>query len=431
MFKTENYNFVNICLSFTYSSVFLGLMFPYKFPLFSILIFVNSFILIFGFSKSKAVYTGNILLYVFVFYTLLYISSIIIFSIEIFDFYISDLRNSISCLLLLLLSILLVKDLDKFKKLIVTFYKQVFVLSLICSIIGLTKFYLELNGSSIVFFESGGIYPLGTALMNDYNSYSLGLFFGLSIGFTYLNYKLKFHKRLLLWISLLFIVTAIIFSGSRRSIILLSVLLIIFLLRNFRSLVKLVAANLTTMKFNLILFRPLFFITLIIILYFSFFQNIKFEYLNLDVIDKILFRVQSLGSPNESFSQRSVRWDLSSNLTNSMDFNNIIFGNGYNYWSEFVTNNKDLGSDYPHNIFYSTFFANGILGVFLISTLLLFSLISYKKNIIFFPLFIIYSISLLYVFISGDQFFSNKSLILLILIPIIYETKCKNLKTNN
>jgi hypothetical protein len=185
------------------------------------------------------------------------------------------------------------------------------------------------------------------------------------------------------------------------------------------------------MKFNLILFRPLFFITLIIILYFSFFQNIKFEYLNLDVIDKILFRVESLGSPNESFSQRSVRWDLSSNLTNSMDFNNIIFGNGYNYWSEFVTNNKDLGSDYPHNIFYSTFFANGILGVFLISTLLLFSLITYKKNIIFFPLFIIYSISLLYVFISGDQFFSNKSLILLILIPIIYETKCKNLKTNN
>lgn len=426
MILIKKIDIINFFISLTYLSVFGALMIPYNFPLFPILIFINLLLLFTNWSYIKFTFFKSNLLILYVLYVIAYFISITFFSFELFEYFVPDLRNAITSSLLLFLSIVLIRDFYQLKSVFNILYKQLFITSLVASIIGLTKFYLSLNGVFIEFFRtSEGLYPLGTSLLNDYNIFSFGLFFGLIIGILYLRTDLGKLSRIFLWISIGTIILAITLSGSRRSLIILLFLFLWFLLIEFRSYFKLFCEVFKNQVLNLKLLRPFFFLLFCLLIYFIFLRGNYFEFSDLNQFEKILVRVESLNETEGSFNQRTIRWDLSKRLIKSMEFNELLFGNGYQYLQEFVVNNANkLGTDYPHNLFFSTFFSNGIIGFLLISLLLIQSFVIYIKNLsIVSPFFIGYLISFIYLFISGDQFFSNKAIVLLIYFPIIIETK--------
>jgi hypothetical protein len=429
--KIDKNKMISVSLSLTFLSVFAALMIPYKFPLFPILIFINLLIVIFNLSKTTFYYRKNSLIYFYGLYLVLYFISIIFFSFQIFEFFIPDLRNAITCSLLLFTSIVLIKDMNHLKQILWMLYKQLFIVSLVSSMLGLFKFYLMLNGTFIDFLRlSDGSYPLGTSLLNDYNTYSFGLFMGLIIGFGFLKTNITPLKRMMLWISIITLLITISMTGSRRSLLILGVFVLFFLISEFRNYLKLITKTLLTLRGDIRLLRPIFGILFVFTITFFFVKKSNFEFSDLSQVEKILIRVESLGDASGSFNERTKRWHLSNEIFTSMNLKGLLFGNGYNYWVDFVPNRQDkLGTDYPHNIFMSIFFSNGIIGVFLISGLLIISFIVYLKNMkLLFPLLVGYSISFIYLFISGDQIFSNKAIVLLIFIPIIFETK-KQIKT--
>lgn len=429
--KLNSFNFskkkiINYVLSLTYLSVFGALMIPYNFPLFPIFILLNLGLVFTNFKNLNFICFRSYMLFFYLIYLMVYFLSITFYSFDLFHFFLPDIRNAITGSLLLILSIILIKDFNHFKEIIEILFKQLFLVSIIVSITGLTKFFLSLNGVFIEFFKtSEGLYPLGTSLLNDYNIFSFGLFFGLLIGTSFLYKKISAFKRFLLWISVSTIFITIALTGSRRSLIILIVYLIVFLFKEIGGYKKLFFEQMKLGVVKLNFFRPLIFLFFAIILSTYYFSNNRFEFSDLNQFEKILVRAESLNESGGSFSQRTRRWELSLEILNSMDLGNLLFGKGYQYWIDFAPyDRQNIGTDYPHNLFISTYFSNGIIGLLLISILLIQAFIVYIKNIkLLTPFFIGFLISFIYLFISGDQFFSNKAIVLLIYFPIIIEIK--------
>lgn len=428
MYRLSIRKIINQSLSLSYVSVFAALMIPYNFPIFPIFILINLSLIFGNFKDLNFFFKRSYMLFFYVLYIGIYFFSATLFSFDLFNYYLPDYRNAINCSLLLFSSIVLISDLDQFKEIINILYKQLFFISLIASILGLLKFLLSLNGVIIESLRTpDGLYPLGTSLLNDYNIFSFGLFFGLIIGILFLNKEQSMIQRLLLWISVSTIFISIALTGSRRSLIILVVFLVVFLFFEFRAFLRLMFLQMKTGIVRIKFFRPFIFFLLFAILSSYFFSMNAFEFPEINQFEKILVRAESLNEAEGSFSQRTRRWQLSAEILNSMNTGGLLFGKGYQYWIDFASiENQKFGDDYPHNLFLSTFFSSGIIGLLLIIILIIYSFIFYIRTLKFStPLFIGFLISFIYLFISGDQFFSNKAIVLLIYFPMIFEIKSK------
>lgn len=417
---------VSLSLSLSYLSVFAALLIPYNFPLFPIFVFINLMLVFVNFKNISFIYFRSYIFLFYILYLIIYFFSITLYSYDLFDYYTSDYRNSITCSLLLFSSIILIRDFEHFKQVIEILLKQLFFVSLIASFLGLLKFFLSLNGVFIEFFRtSEGLYPLGTSLLNDYNIFSFGLFFGLIIGISFLDKNQSMIVRFFLWLSVSMIFISIALTGSRRSLVILFIFFIVFLYLEFRVYLHLFIVQIKKGVLRIRFFRPITFIFLLIIFFSYLITNSNFEFSEVNQFEKILIRAESLNETEGSFSQRTKRWQLSSKILNSMNMEDLLFGRGYQYWLEFVPSNKqNIGTDYPHNLFISTFFSSGIIGLLTIIILFIYAFKVYQRNFRFLaPFFIGFLISFIYLFISGDQFFSNKAIVLLVYFPIILEIK--------
>lgn len=162
----------------------------------------------------------------------------ICFIILLLEFFLSSIKNmyllkeilhASSVFVIFTIMIYVLKSKKDFQLFFNYFIKQVIIVSAIVSVFGLIKLFYQLSGITFDFLDIAG-YPVGSSLVKDSNFYSLFMFFGIfSIFYVIKNDITKLSSSLYQILLLLFSVN-IIFSTSRRGLILFIVLLLAVLI---------------------------------------------------------------------------------------------------------------------------------------------------------------------------------------------------------
>lgn len=229
----------------------------------------------------------------------------------------------------------------------------------------------------------------------DYNMFILMLFF--SVLFTFYDKKVNL-KSLFLFLSMVLITITLAFLvGSRRSIVLYTPIVLLYLFKNISR----------TKLFISVLIIPVFFILLI-----STLNKVNINDKNYKSLETYINRSLSFFTDTSSATDsRTERW---SHVTNKFENSNLMFFvTGFGQRSFFHDRNfirSDGSKDNPHNFLLTALYEGGLPKVFIICVLLFILLIylneSKLKIKIFYIIFIL--LYLITVSMSGSEFFTSK-----------------------
>jgi hypothetical protein len=296
--RLDNTSILEYVISALVTVTIIGIIFPYKFPVFSALLLV-----LIGLSFSQRI---SIRIYpsIVPFFVLqLFYFTPLLFNNELYNNAILDISNIIitNCFLIIFSSILI--DPSKFKRVLRLSGRLIFYSCVIVSFISVFKFSQLLNGEVIDWFLQNDEYPWGSSLVSDYNYYSLGLIIGFLFGLR----ELSKHKNILAQYSLInfqtLIVINILLSGSRRGQLLIILLLFILAIRSFIEILK--KRSMSFSQFSILI--------LITLSYYVLLKNTTVDLNRIDTyeVDKLLYRVESIFQTKESsgLSERVQRWN--------------------------------------------------------------------------------------------------------------------------
>lgn len=404
-----------------------SMSFPYGFPLFGMItLFFGILKIITGKFKLRI----NISFIILFFCILTYMIGLSFSEGIIYDKNISDMTNIVCFVIIwILLSDLRREDYQKLKY---TFARFAVSCSAIISTISLYKFYQLMNGVKIEYFFMGNDYPGGTSLVRDYNMFSLAMTTGLIMS-TYLLSKTKKTSHMFFYLlAFIIIYTSILFAGSRRGWVVATVVLFFVIYLTLRSLINLNRNLIVMLKFAFGLIIAVLSITFTL----SYFE-INIDLKNSAEIQSLQNRFDTLqiSQVDNSFSQRTVRWEYALNKVNDSNPLQLLLGSGFGYLTEFANEfNPNLKEDYPHNPFLSALLYSGIIGFIVLVTLILSSvimlIINYKVLGIHF--IFLYFTTWLYIFVSSNSIFSVtiSVSIMLIIISIPHEKRKVLMKPN-
>lgn len=288
-------------------------------------------------------------------------------------------------------------------------YLYLFISSVavLAALIGLYKYLAYKNGLTFEFVAkaSSGTYPYGTTLLSDYNFYGLTLLIGSLFLLRYWMHAKSFGAGVLFAALCSVVITAGIYSGSRRFIILVPLLL------------------LTTLIIRGFIFRgeesPLRWASLAtgsliaLVLVFLFFVHFNGAY------DRHLeVQVMTLGALDHGMSSRLERWSYALELIANIDIWQINdFQYRKDYGCKFV---NCIDDDYPHAPILSSVLYGGIYGLlstllfYLYLTYLAFKLVRLREYALEVALALV--AVALYTAISGDTLFSVPALIVIMIV---------------
>jgi hypothetical protein len=393
--------------------LFIGSAFPYGFPLFtpSVFIFLSLCIV-----SSQHIYVDKLNFY-FLLLIAIYILSLGIFG-ELYSENIKDIANGIVVLIFFVLFQSVIRSRIQFNQYTKYIQNYIFLSSFIIASIGLVKFYFLLQGNEISLFHSGNRkYPLGTTLVNDYNTFGLTLISGLVSGYYIMKRKLSLHFYVAVNLMALTIFIAAVFAASRRTWFVLSVYSlvlvgafiknrlknIIFLLKNFKlkrtELLKKLTLGITLTAIIM------GFVTLVP-------TDISLKHTHqLARIQKRLVSIKNMAEINLQPDPRYKRYNYAFQLINEYSVLNLLIGNGSNYLQRF--GQKFGGSDigYPHNLILTAILQSGLIGAVFVIGYIFYCFFLYLKHFriketrfYFFLMFI----SSFYWLVSGNSIFSSK-----------------------
>lgn len=262
---------------------------------------------------------------------------------------------------------------------------------------------------------SNGQPILGTALNADNSMFSLAMFIGVLMA-----HHLIIHKKIKLtffyYFSILTMSFSLLFSGSRRTYLIFTLFILLFL-------VKYIYKSLKGYNFlkNLVF---VYFFTLtssLIALFFSI-TNRKIDFSSIlknDQLNVILTRMSTIspGQAKESFLPRTDRWVYAIENFNDFPTINKIFGNGFDYLEKFIyAFPSNVLEDYAHNPIISALLYSGIVGTLLMILMLLNSIktIYLNRNVLGMDFLLSFIITFLFIFIAGNSIFSFKITLFLI-----------------
>jgi MFS family permease len=389
----------------------LSMSYPYGFPLFGILAIFFAALKTFTGKFKIRINIGFIL---FFFCVWAYAFGMVISQGLIYSNNLSDITNIISFFLIWIL----LSDLEKedYQKLIHNFAKYAVLVSFVVSIISLYKFYQLLSGVKLQKFFVGAYYPPGSSLVRDYNMFSFAMTAGLIMTVYLLNQTKKTSHMIYYLLSFITIFTTILFSGSRRGwvvavIVVVFVLFLIlkFLFRLNKNFIKLIKFGFTASV-----------ITLFIYLVFALF-NIDTDFQNSAQIQKLKYRLETLrfNQVEDSFSERTIRWDYAAQRFNESNPIQFLIGSGFSYLPDFGNKfNLESQEDYPHNPLLSALLYSGLLGqIFLLSLLIWSALMTFNnKKLLGMHYTFLFFVSWIFVLISFNSIFSSSLFMTMLLL---------------
>jgi O-antigen ligase len=401
-----------LLLALLLSVIVIGIMFPYGFPLFILLLLPALLVTII---TKKRVSIPKPLWLLFLL-ECIYISALV-FTHQVYSSFVKELINILTMDLYLILLFSYISEKKALQKFLHIFENIISFTSISIAITGLYKFFMLLQGQTLSWVRiDENTYPWGTSLVGDYNSFSLGL----SLGLLYFLDKLEKTKKglpfILTLLSIIIISICIISSGSRRGALSIAVIFFSYGTRwTFKSPAK-TSIRIKKMGISLAL------IVLVIIGI----QTLQIDIeINTSQIKLLVDRLCTIADTSTLTSARSIRWDLSYDLINEQtSLLHILFGNGFNYLSTFnQTFSTSFGEDYPHNILLSSLLYSGIIGTLCLVLFLMQScsliIKSRKKH---FNLTVFYGLTLFTLFTSANTIFSSKLAIAVLSLPYLIYT---------
>lgn len=373
-----------------------GLIFPYGFPLFTLVGILYFFI--FLITKKISIYI-NLGLISFYLLILFFLGGILSTESGLNSLIISSIASFVVLLITLLIfgngtenTIIQTKAI---------FFTSLTIITPFLGIFSIYKYILLLRGNRIDFLIiEGRQYPWGTSLMPDYNMFALGMLICLIA----IVYSIRKSTSIIFSyycaLGLLLAFSSIILSGSRRGIILLVILLLYFLIYFLYIF----------FKTNLI--RKIITITSLLLFAIVGIQLIvkaEIQIVNPYEIEKIKYRYSTINQFESSFSQRTERWIYAEELLGSYSPLELLLGSGFDYHQDFGKKfNVETGLDYPHNLFISTFLYSGVVGVLVLIFIIFAPFIrGIKQGTIFKEeLLVVYVLCLIFFFVSADSLFT-------------------------
>lgn len=393
-----------------------GLIVPYGFPIFSLIIIVYFIIYLIS-NRIKLSRKLGLLEFLFFISIAIYMSSLLQNGGLLYSQNISEIVNILTVILVyLIINNIGTKEYSTF---IYSLSIMIAIFLPAISIFSLYKYFLLTQGIQLDFLVlEGRSYPWGTTLMPDYNMFALGML----ISIVFISRILLNSRNILINIycllGILSMFATVLLSGSRRGLVVIPIIIVFFSFIIIKKLLK------RRQQFrNFILFS----LTAIVLLitasqlpYSSVTQSYEFE--------KIVNRFSTLSNTSNSFSQRSERWSYGFTMIEQSDIVDIFIGNGFSYLESYAKEfNVESGEEYPHNPLISTFHYSGITGVIVLVALIFLvgisQLINYK--IFGFELIISFILSILFLFISANSIFTTKFLLLLICLIVVIDKKIR------
>ena len=192
-------------------------------------------------------------------------------------------------------------------------YNYTLFFSVFFSIVALVKFFsFALFRLKFEMFNYLG-FSMNTSLSLDYNFFALGILFGLIIAYSKFVKEKDYKLRIRYFIYLILFIFVIVFSGSRRAIV------VLFLFITYVGYVKIktlrfIKYKISVRKFNLILGILIFIIMGFIVLKFTgvidSFSRGNAKYIALKTFDRFLTLISTSEDVRAS-SSREILWDKS------------------------------------------------------------------------------------------------------------------------
>lgn len=289
---------------------------------------------------------------------------------------------------------------DTVKLLLKKVYAYIFYTVVLISILGIIKLDYTFRGGEIAMLWQNDIYPFGTNLITNYNNTALACLVGLTSGVALIRYSTNVKVNVLNMLLSLPIMFNLIASGSRRTIPLLVLgllivipVIIVFLFKD---------GLITNMAQKLPLYMMIFFLLSTVVPW-TFIGKMKPEQrmslvqkLPYDVhsftkeTTKIAFRYHTLVEHNanikdfyrafwgreyyedtdetpSAYGGRLERYQYAYELFVGYSLGKKLFGNGFDYIGQYTEKFlKPVGKstdDYPHNFYLSGVLYSGILGL--------------------------------------------------------------------
>lgn len=208
-----------------------------------------------------------------------------------------------------------------------------------------------------LFYQDSGSYIMGTSLNFDYNVFAFGL------AIITLAAKYLFEKEKRAFFKLLFIVQMLLnlylmfFSGSRRAFVMVLILSVILPTVKLRKLEHRMPR--INIKSN---FRVAIIGTALVVLTSGLIGFFKSSSTSNKAFGQVINRLATTEAFLESDNTRTSRWTYSIDYFSSYSIPEMVFGDGFNYLTDFANYFYVKGEDHPHNFILSAFLYAGVIG---------------------------------------------------------------------
>ena len=385
-----------------------------------VLIFFTSYII--SSSRFRKFFYSKPYLLFFLAYLFLYALALSLTSAEVSVVPLKDFLRGCILFVCAYLTLYFCQNSDFHKNFLSLIFNAVVVLSCFTVLFSVIKYYLIYTDFKLDYFYgvNRADIPWGSSLVRDYNTFALGLLFGIIVSFYYWL-KNKSIKKYVFFAALIGCLVAVgLHSGSRRFLILMPTTLFLFLIfcmflngyndkSKFKFNRELVDLRLTVMK--CVLSICMCALTSYVLIEFYDLYQIKHYG---EARNSLPYtRVLSLVSEESSYGLQSrfSRWQYAIELFSQTS--TILVGNfdyRINFGCQFLVCKLE---DYPHNAIFSGMLFGGVVGGLLSIIICAYPLLIALKNLIiqplFFTLFLFVSITTGFVLFSGDSIFSIPS----------------------
>ena len=370
---------------------------------------------------------------------------------------VKELLNLVLIVTILFLVMSIIKDEKTVLNFISIFAKIYVSIVLFVSVLAAIKFWLILKGVQLNFLLHDEKYPYGTSLSFDYNFYTVAIYLAFLFMLWFRSDIFSKKWKVLNYIGFAAITTNIFYTGSRRGLIILSVLLAF---QFIFSLLQLKQFALKKEKLIIPMIGVAVFVSQIYLLFFSSYEVRMYAGKAIGVYGKpykkevtaIAFRYLTLINPTADYKEmyhtmwpkaenegnqistpdlpyekttygsRTERWKYGLSLfSNEYSWPQKMFGNGFQYLKKFAIRFKVIQFnpyDYPHSPFISALLYSGIIGLLVILIYFGFSAYYILINKIFHPVFLcFYGIVGFFSILSGNSYFSIPIFVALTLVP--------------
>jgi hypothetical protein len=368
-----------------------------------------------------------------------------------------ELMNVPLVMLIMYLFIVIVPNAAVLNKFITLFARLYCIIVLVVSCMAAIKFWLLLKGIQLGFLINHEKYPWGFSLSSDYNFYTVAIFLAFLLMLWYRFEIFPKKWNLLNYLGFALITCNIFYSGSRRGLMLLFVIIVfqcIYSLIRFKKLKAFKEKIIMPLIGILVLVSQLYF------LYFSSYEvrefsgkaigvfgkpykkevtAIAFRYLTLinpEVVYKVMYRdmwpkkdgdlskaaTPELPYDKTTYGSRTERWKFGfAMFKNEYTWPQKLIGHGFYYLHRFAINFRVINYnpyDYPHSPIISALLYSGLIGVIILLVYFGFSFYYIFALKLFHPVFLIfYGLVGFFSMLSGNSYFSIPIFVLATLVP--------------